>query len=348
MTLLHIVEATRKFSTMSRDPAPMSRSNTTTSAAGCDPNNTKPYGPATYSMIPPTSQSAMASNTPSPISSMQNMYTQSVLERQRQYQRKQQMQSGQQFGPGSPNTMQNVSVVDFKPNIMAQHGMEQMRQNYQNQMGMTVAEPPSLGLVGPDGTWNAATAADPYSSNDAMFNHHTTGATPQRHCIHHASARNRMRSSLPLRRSVSSDHHPANTGRRSLPMYRQKVSSDYTPNRYSRGVTSEYTPDQCSRGVSSEYSNNRYPRHDVSSEYMPHEHPRNISSEYKSERYPPMHVGADASYHNENYARMNQRHTDARTISQMIDARVDARALINDERQARADARVEARVEAGP
>jgi len=282
---------------MSRAPAPMSRPDTT-SAVGSDPNNTNPYGHATYSMMPPTPQSS----DHSPINSMQKMYTQSVLDRQRQYQLQQQMQSGQQFGPNNNNTMQNVSVVDFKPNIMAQHEMDMMRQNYQNQMSMTAAEPPSLGLVGPDGTWNAATAADPYSSNDTMHNnHHITGAPLQRRDSQY-NARNRMRSSLPSRNSVSSD------------MYTRKPSSGYLPGRCS----SEYmSHDEPSRNT--EYKYGRYPPMHVGD----HASYNNENSARMNQRHP------DAQ-------------TISQIIDARVDARTQYNAVLEARNEARVEARVQA------
>ena len=60
--------------------------------------------------------------------------------------------------PGS--TMQNVSVVDFKPDVLAQHQMNQLQHQYQansNAMGIPVV--PTMGLVGPDGRYQPVTAA---------------------------------------------------------------------------------------------------------------------------------------------------------------------------------------------
>ena len=57
--------------------------------------------------------------------------------------------------PGS--TMQNVNVVDFKPDVMAQHQINQLQQQYQTQMG--VPSVPTMGLIGPDGRFQPVTAA---------------------------------------------------------------------------------------------------------------------------------------------------------------------------------------------
>jgi hypothetical protein len=65
------------------------------------------------------------------------------------------------MGPYAPNT-QNVNVVDFKPDVMAQHNMAQTQNNYQqnaNYMGHTQS-PASIGLLDSYGCYIPATAAD--------------------------------------------------------------------------------------------------------------------------------------------------------------------------------------------
>ena len=58
--------------------------------------------------------------------------------------------------PGS--TMQNVSVVDFKPDVMAQHQMNQLQNQYQ-QNSNAIPSVPTMGLIGPDGRYQPVTAA---------------------------------------------------------------------------------------------------------------------------------------------------------------------------------------------
>ena len=135
---------------MSRAPAPM----TVSAAPTVDPNmNMNPYAMQTYSM--PANMNApsmMGPMTHSSINAMQNMYG-----------NLQQQQLAQQVMPNSvPNTMQNVSVVDFKPDTMAQHHIAQMQRQYQNQMNSrAAAATPSLGLMSADGRYTPATAASP-------------------------------------------------------------------------------------------------------------------------------------------------------------------------------------------
>ncbi|KAJ1482398.1 hypothetical protein T484DRAFT_1747613 [Baffinella frigidus] len=57
--------------------------------------------------------------------------------------------------PGA--TTQNVSVVDFKPDVMANHYAQQLQQQHQmNNAAMTASAVPSIGLIGHDGLYKPA------------------------------------------------------------------------------------------------------------------------------------------------------------------------------------------------
>lgn len=106
---------------------------------------------------------------------MQNIYSnmqlqQPLLPNQVQMTQQQMPFDNQNMGPGNfytntnmvqpPGTMQNVSVVDFKPDIMAQQQINQLQQQYQMQgNGMGVPQVPTMGLIGPDGRYQPVTAA---------------------------------------------------------------------------------------------------------------------------------------------------------------------------------------------
>jgi hypothetical protein len=183
-------------SDMSRAPAPMKIE--TTPSTTTDASNMNPYGMQTYSMMPNGANHA----TDSPLNTMQNMYG-NMQQQQQMQQQMQQPQQGYQHSLASPmhqhsyppNT-QNVSVVDFKPDIMAQQHMAQMQQKYQQQMSHanSAPAPNTLGLVGPDGRYMPATAAagsymgpdhpdrfsnskpqhyDPYMDTDSRMNHYS-------------------------------------------------------------------------------------------------------------------------------------------------------------------------------
>jgi hypothetical protein len=118
--------------------------------------NMNPYAMQTYSM--PANMNAppmMGPMTHSSVNAMQNMYGNL----------QQQQQVAQQLMPNAvPTTMQNVSVVDFKPDTMAQHHIAQMQRHYQNQINSRpAAVAPSLGLMSADGRYTPATAATPYA-----------------------------------------------------------------------------------------------------------------------------------------------------------------------------------------
>jgi hypothetical protein len=92
------------------------------------------------------------------------------------------------MGPYPPNT-QNVNVVDFKPDVMAQHNMAQTQNDYQqnaNYMGHTQS-PGSIGLLDSYGCYIPATAAGANYSPDAMHNHTNTRMHhpgPGQHAVH--------------------------------------------------------------------------------------------------------------------------------------------------------------------
>lgn len=161
---------------MSRAPAPVKID--TAAAPAMDTTNMNPYGLQTYGMMP----SAPNPATDSPIHAMQNMYGNMQVQQQQQHQhqqmlQQQQLQQMQQHQMASsmyphgqtPNTTQNVSVVDFKPDVMAQQHMADMQHKYQNQVNsMTPTNAPaSMGLIGRDGRYIPATAAAPYVSSDS-------------------------------------------------------------------------------------------------------------------------------------------------------------------------------------
>ena len=163
---------------MSRAPAPMKID--ATAPATVDAHSMNPYGMQTFSMMP----GAVNSLSDSPLNTMQNMYSNIQLQQQQQQQHQHQMQQHQmhqhqaqmssqmpsQMPPSNPymnaqNTCQNVSVVDFKPDIMAQHHIAQMQQKYQQQMANMNNTQAPMGLYGCDGQFIPATAATPYDTN---------------------------------------------------------------------------------------------------------------------------------------------------------------------------------------
>jgi hypothetical protein len=157
---------------MSRAPAPMKTAETVTAT---DPSM-NPYNMSTYGMMNfPTPQQPMGTATPSPVHAMQNLYTnmqqqqqQMQLQQQQQQHMLKHQQTMQPFSASAPtpSTTQNVSVVDFKPDVMAQHQVAQMQQQFQNHMAsMNTANTPSLGVIGPDGCYVPATAAAPYDAS---------------------------------------------------------------------------------------------------------------------------------------------------------------------------------------
>ena len=149
---------------MSRAPAPTK--NDTAASAPMDLNNTNPYNMQTFGMMPNTP----GYHTDAPVHAMQNMYgnmqaqqNQQQLQLQQQQQMQMQMAAATQPPGYMSNTTQNVSVVDFKPDVMAKQHMADMQYKYQQQLqGMTASQtPPSIGLVGRDGRYIPATAATP-------------------------------------------------------------------------------------------------------------------------------------------------------------------------------------------
>ena len=160
---------------MSRAPAPMK--NDTAASAPTDFTNTNPYNMQTFGMVP----NASSLHTDASVHAMQNMYGNMQAQQQQQQFQQQQLQQQQQMQmqmaaatqpPGyMGNTTQNVSVVDFKPDVMAQQHMADMQNKYQQHVkSMTDSQTPaSIGLVGRDGRYIPATAArptgDPYGGS---------------------------------------------------------------------------------------------------------------------------------------------------------------------------------------
>ncbi len=157
---------------MSRAPAPM------TLEASSVPTHTNPYAMGTFSPMPTNMMPQQyAMNTAAPaMHAMQNMYT-NMQQQQNPYAMQQpfvgqqspnpygapQPLVGQQMSPAYPAT-QNVSVLDFKPDILAHQQATQLQQQYNahmNSLATASAAHPSLGLVGPDGRYMPATAATP-------------------------------------------------------------------------------------------------------------------------------------------------------------------------------------------
>ena len=184
---------------MSRAPTPMKPATTTPATGNTD--NTNAYNMQAYAMMPGVTNGAMES----PLSTMQNMYGNMQQQQQQQQQhihqqqqlQMQQQQMQQQMAPSQPsqmypqanlhNTAQNVSVVDFKPDVMAQHHVAQMQQKYQQQLQASASVTPTIGLIGRDGQYIPATAATPYTpyntngpyANDAMHQPYSNGHTGQ-------------------------------------------------------------------------------------------------------------------------------------------------------------------------
>jgi hypothetical protein len=77
--------------------------------------------------------------------------------------------------PSHGVSSQNVNVVDFKPEVMAQHNMAQMQncQRNANSMGYTQS-PASIGLVDHEGRYIPATAAGAHPYDNPYATHPTT------------------------------------------------------------------------------------------------------------------------------------------------------------------------------
>jgi hypothetical protein len=162
---------------MSRAPAPM------TLEAASVPINTNPYAMPTFAAMPnPMMPQYPPGATASPMHAMQHMYTsmqqqpqpqplnpygmqQPLVGQQAPYNPygMQQPLVGQQAPQGHPG-MQNVSVLDFKPDVLAQQQAMQLHQQYTAHVNsLAAAAHPSLGVVGPDGRYMPATAATPHA-----------------------------------------------------------------------------------------------------------------------------------------------------------------------------------------
>jgi hypothetical protein len=170
--------------------------------------NSSPYGAPTYSMAPNGTmmQSPYAGYLPPNVGmqslqepqqmqqmqahaaphSMQTMYSNMQLAQQQQQQQQMQLQQQQMSGLGGPhapagNNMQTVSVLDFKPDVLAQHQQRQMQQQFQAAQNARNMAPSTMGLMGPDGRYTAATNANagPHGVN---YDEYYTGA----HAGHYA------------------------------------------------------------------------------------------------------------------------------------------------------------------
>ena len=156
---------------MSRAPAPMMK----TEAIPPNNNAMNPYSMQTYSMAPSGHNTY---TNEAPMHSMQNMYGNMQTQQhqhQQQIQQQQNLQQPFQYQTGSPyqhaaNTTQNVSVVDFKPDVMAHHQVAEMQHNYNQHMNSQA--PSSIGLVGRDGRYIPATAAQPYTGSENVYGGH--------------------------------------------------------------------------------------------------------------------------------------------------------------------------------
>jgi hypothetical protein len=173
---------------MSRAPAPMKLD---TPAATTDPSMyMNPYGMPTCAVPGALNAQSMMPGgmTGSPLHTMQSMYgnmhggnhLNNMHGGNTNMQMNQQMLDpkcvnnyGMNTASMAQNT-QNVAVVDFKTDVMAQHQMAQLQQHHQNQMdSMRTAASPSLGLIGSDGHYTAATAAtawQPSAYDPPMYN----------------------------------------------------------------------------------------------------------------------------------------------------------------------------------
>jgi hypothetical protein len=99
---------------------------------------------------------------------------------QHMQQQTQQSMQGYPQNMYSPSTTQNVSVVDFKPDVLAQHQMNQLHQQYQtNTAALAARTVPNMGLIGTDGVYQPAQAAmAPMAADDrGRFHRGTRGET---------------------------------------------------------------------------------------------------------------------------------------------------------------------------
>jgi hypothetical protein len=199
---------------MSRAPAPMTLE---TNAAAAH----NPYEMGTFAAMPNTMMPQYAMpGTAAPMHAMQNMYTN--MQQPNAYGMPQPLVGQNAMHMGHPgNTMQNVSVVDFKPDILAQQHAAQLHQQYASHMNSmpTAAAHPSLGLVGPDGRYMAATAAAPVDMSP-RFTHgpydsagtssHQNGSWGSHGLHSHSRTQSHNPYDVP-RRSMSTPRHSPNT-----------------------------------------------------------------------------------------------------------------------------------------
>jgi hypothetical protein len=145
---------------MSRAPAPMKVETASNTTVNANPY-ANPYAMGTLAGMPNNMAPMYPMGaTASPMHAMQHMYT-NMQQPQNPYGMQQQSVGAQPAHPGHPG-MQNVSVLDFKPDVLAQQQAAYAQQQYNSHMNsMAAAANPSLGVVGPDGTYMPATAATP-------------------------------------------------------------------------------------------------------------------------------------------------------------------------------------------
>ena len=196
---------------MSRAPAPMKLETPNTNV------NANPYAMGTFAAMPNTAVSPYSmGGTAAPMHAMQNMYT-NMQQPQNPYGAPQPY-IGQQ-APAHPG-MQNVSVLDFKPDVLAQQQAARIQQQYNSHMNaMTAASNPSLGLVGPDGRYLPATAAtpramspqfasNPYESVGASMSHNGAWGSHGLHSYEHTQSRNPYGNA----RNMSEMYNPRRSG----------------------------------------------------------------------------------------------------------------------------------------
>jgi hypothetical protein len=145
---------------------------------------------ATYSMLPQTTGMCTAGMyAPGPqataLHPMQNMYNGMQLQQQLHQQQQQLVQQpvmpmgsdiGNPYGmPGASGvsmpgaTTQNVSVIDFKPNVVADHYAQQLQHQHQlNTAAYTASAVPSMGLIGHDGQYQPAVNAGAYNTTPGL------------------------------------------------------------------------------------------------------------------------------------------------------------------------------------
>jgi hypothetical protein len=158
-----------------------------------------PYGNGGYMPTNmPMGQQQQPQQQAPPVHAMQSMYDNMQLSQQQQQQ--QQMQQQQMTGLGAqqpqgapqPHGSQTVSVLDFKPDVLAHHQQQQMQQQMQQQFqaahnARAAQASSTMGLMHPDGRYIPATdamaahggqypAGYPRDPAEYTSNTHNTGA----------------------------------------------------------------------------------------------------------------------------------------------------------------------------